>query len=137
MEFDFIRDRDGQCSLELNGEQTALERWFNNDARQSVDALDELLKVIADIKQGKKQEYISSDAEFQITLNTEDCQLVANWLLDEQTLENQVDEASHSYTSLEEEHLKMDEENATAACGLDDFVCLLEEWRAFLLENQH
>lgn len=136
MEFDFIRERNGQCSLELNGEQLALERWFNNQARQSVDTLDDLIKIITDLKQGKKREYIGNDAEFQITLNADDCLIVTNWLLSEQSLENELNDEGFDPASLKEQHLKMDEDEAKAECGLDDFAYLLEEWRSFLLANQ-
>lgn len=132
MEFDFIRDRDGQCSLELNGEQTALERWFNAKERQSVCALDDLLEVIADIKQGNKREYTGSDPEFQITLTKDDCLITANWLLFEEGLQD----SEYENTNLEEQDLNDDESNARAECGLDDFAYLLEEWREFLRENQ-
>lgn len=132
MEFDFIRDRDGQCSLELSDEQTALERWFNAKERQSVCALDDLLEVVADIKQGNKQDYTGSDPEFQITLTQDDCLIVANWLLfDDSLLDSEYDN-----TSLEEQNLQANEADARAECGLDDFAYLLEEWREFLLENQ-
>lgn len=134
MEFDFIRDRNGQCSLELVGEQPALERWFNNTAYQPLGNLDHLLKVIDEIKNGSRQEYFSNDAEFQITLDTENCLVIANWLA-EPYLEGTINEGYDS-SSLEEQHLTMDEEDAKAECGLDDFAYLLEEWRAFLLENQ-
>lgn len=136
MEFDFIRDRDGQCSLELNGEQTALERWFNAKERQSICALDDLLEVIADIKQGNKREYISSDPEFQITLTTDECAIIANWLLFDESLEHEVREGGYDRASLEEQDLQADEGDAKAECGLDDFAYLLEEWREFLRENK-
>jgi len=135
MEFDFICDRDGLCSLELNGgEQTALERWFNAEERQSVAALDEILKVIAALKEGKKREFVSNDAEFQITLTPDDCFIVANWLLFDAEFEAKF--GRQSVDELEEESLSADENDARAECGLDDFAYLLEEWRAFLLENQ-
>lgn len=134
MEFDFIRDRDGQCSLELNGEQPALERWFNNKARQSIATLDDLLKIITAIKEGRQREYLSSDTEFQMTLDAENCLIFANWLA-EPNFEDTLNEGYDS-ASLEEQYLTMDEDNAKAECGLDDFAYLLEEWRAFLLENQ-
>jgi len=135
MEYDFIRDRDGQCSIELiGGEQTALERWFNADERQSVCALDDLLEVIAEIKQGKKREFISNDAEFQITLNSDECLIVANWLLFDAEFEAKF--GKQPAEELEEESLSADENDARAECGLDDFAYLLEEWREFLRENQ-
>ena len=136
MEFDLISDRDGQCSLELNGELTALERWLNNKQHQSIEVLDGLLQVIKNIKQSNQSEYLSHDAEFQITLTADSCLIIANWLLGEQNLAN--DEYNgYDPASLEEQHLKMDEDAAKAECGLDDFAYLLEEWRAFLLANQH
>lgn len=132
MEFDFIRDRDGKCSLELNGEQIALERWFNAKERQSTCALDDLLEIVADLKSGNRREYIGHDPEFQITLTPDDCFIVANWLLFEAGLKD----VELDNTSLEEQDLNSDENDARAECGLDDFAYLLEEWREFLRENQ-
>lgn len=132
MEFDFIRDRDGQCSLELNGEQPALERWFNTPERQSLCALDDLLEVIGDLKSGNRREYSAGDAEFQITLTADDCFITANWLLFEAGLQD----SEYDDSRLQEQNLNDDESNARAECGLDDFAYLLEEWREFLRENQ-
>lgn len=132
MEFDFIRDRDGQCSLELPEGQTALERWFNTPERQSLCALDDLLEVISDLKTGNRREYTGQDAEFRISLNRDDCLIEANWLLFDEALAG----SEYQNTSLEEQDLSHDESDARAECGLDDFAYLLEEWREFLAENQ-
>ncbi|MBB1488531.1 YacL family protein [Oceanospirillum sediminis] len=123
MEYDFIREKTGQYSIELSMGHEALANWINTEITDNQAQVEQILTTIHDLKSKLIREKSIIGKEYSLYLTMEDAEVMAN------SLHFQTEELGEQYT---EENLSEDEDMSRSICGTDDLQYLLEEWLDFI-----
>lgn len=119
MEFEFRKDFiSGLATAKLSMGHEAFATWLEQEG-QSIDWVDRLLADLVLLQQRTVTEVKLKGDEFSLLVNQEEAQVFHHSLMDES-----------DDTDLQDDLMFYDLE-IQAACGLEDFLNLIESWKQF------
>lgn len=123
MEYDFIREKNGQYSVELSMDHEVLAQWINTELGHHTDRIRAVLSTISQVKKEGFGEKRMTGCEYSICLTAQEAEISANSI---HFKHNDLSE------QLAEDHLSEDDSLSQASCGTDDLQFLLEDWLDFV-----
>ncbi|ADN00010.1 protein YacL [Dickeya dadantii] len=117
MDYEFLRDVTGQVVVRMSMGHEAVGHWLNEEVKGQQAVLDEVEAAVRDLA-GSERQWERSGHEYTLLLDSEEVMVRANQLAFE------TDELEEGMSYYDEESLSL--------CGLEDFLELLEKYRAFV-----
>ncbi|GKX56311.1 UPF0231 protein [Leminorella grimontii] len=117
MDYEFTLDITGQVVARFSMDHEAIGHWLNEEAKGNVALLDEVEAAVKGVR-GSERQWQRVGHEYTLWLDAEEVIVRAN------QLELESDE-------LEEGMFYYDEESMSC-CGVEDFLRVLADYRAFL-----
>ena len=125
MEFEFSRDPvRGGYHAKFSMEHEVFSPWLVDEVGNDANQIETLFQSIEQIRQNKAQELTVQGREYLLTLNPMDVTIELNASCEGMGGVNSDGEP--------EDDMSINNDNFTAACGLDDFHLMLNSWQAFL-----
>lgn len=126
MEYQFIKDPIDGFRLLITDEHTNIARWLSDETPVSSTAVKQLIENINSHSQSFYHDYQINGKEMVLTVcNGEVAIKINHHGISEQE--------SERFT---QEMLSVDTSTDICECGLDDFICLLQDWHDFLKDNR-
>ncbi|WP_354624731.1 YacL family protein [Psychromonas sp. MME2] len=120
MEFEFRKDFiSEQATVKISMGHEAFATWLEQEG-QSLNWVDALLLKLSALQQRQISEYKLTGSEFILLLTQDEALVINHSLLND-----------HDDVDLEGD-LHFYDAEIEAACGLEDFLALIESWQSFL-----
>ncbi|WP_372597920.1 YacL family protein [Amphritea sp.] len=119
MDYDFTHDIYGAFRAEFSMGHEAIGYWLTYELRSRQAVIQQLLKIISELRQHQRMDYLMEGSEYNLLLNRDEA-IVRAHALDSEYEEEQP-----------EDNLVFYDQESTASCGLDDFIEILEGWQQF------
>ena len=123
MEFEFIRNTlMGKYYVKPSMGHEILGRWLEEEIgkdKQKIQQIEQLLQVV---EQSPQLEHRFTGCEISLIIQGDEVVAEENVL-------------GHGEVILEDSELNYYDSESTASCGLDDFVSLFKQWKAFLQQK--
>jgi uncharacterized protein YacL (UPF0231 family) len=117
VDYDFLRDITGQVQVRFSMGHEAIGHWLNEEVKGNLALLDQIVAAANQLR-GSERQWQLPGHEYTLFLDDEEVMVRANQLL--------ID------TDCLEEGMSYYDEESLAFCGLDDFLLVLEKYRAFI-----
>ncbi|MDU6409766.1 MAG: protein YacL [Yersiniaceae bacterium] len=117
MDYEFLRDITGQVQVRFSMGHEVVGHWFNEEVKGDLALLDEVETQAATVK-GTERQWQREGREYTLWLDGEEVMIRAN------LLEFEGDEMEEGMSYYNEESLSL--------CGLEDFLEVVNNYRAFL-----
>ncbi|NKI75232.1 UPF0231 family protein [Dickeya sp. CFBP 2040] len=117
MDYEFLRDVTGQVIVRMSMGHEAVGHWLNEEVKGQQAVLDEVEAAVRELA-GSERQWERMGHEYTLLLDSEEVMVRANQLAIE------TDELEEGMSYYDEESLSL--------CGLEDFLELLESYRAFV-----
>ncbi|ANE74800.1 MULTISPECIES: protein YacL [Dickeya] len=117
MDYEFLRDVTGQVVVRMSMGHEAVGHWLNEEVKGQQAVLDEVEAAVRELA-GSERQWERAGHEYTLLLDSEEVMVRANQLAFE------TDELEEGMSYYDEESLSL--------CGLEDFLELLEKYRAFV-----
>ncbi|AJC67635.1 MULTISPECIES: protein YacL [Dickeya] len=117
MDYEFLRDVTGQVVVRMSMGHEAVGHWLNEEVKGQQAVLDEVEAAVRELS-GSERQWERAGHEYTLLLDSEEVMVRANQLAFE------TDELEEGMSYYDEESLSL--------CGLEDFLELLEKYRAFV-----
>lgn len=118
MEYEFSQDMLGGPVARFSMGHEAFGFWLEDEIDRS-EASEPVLTAVERIQQGRAWEWGLAGREYGLQLAVDEAVVSANVL-------------GLSADSLDDDALSLSEEGQLAACGLEDFLEMMVEWKRFL-----
>lgn len=126
MEYQFIKDPIDGFRLLITDEHTNIARWLSDETPVTSNAVKQLIGNINSHSQSFYHDYQINGKEMVLTVSNGEVAITINHhAISEQE--------SERFT---QEMLSVDTSKDVSECGLDDFICLLQNWHDFLVDNR-
>ena len=119
MDYDFTHDIYGAFKADFSMGHEALGYWVTYELRSRQNVITELLRVINELQQRQRLDYLMEGSEYNLILNQDEA-IVRAHALDSAFDDNTPDD-----------NLELYDQESTASCGLDDFIEIIEGWQKF------
>lgn len=119
MDYDFTHDIYGAFKADFSMGHEALGYWVTYELRSRQNVITELLRVINELQQRQRLDYLMEGSEYNLILNQDEA-IVRAHALDSAFDDNTPDD-----------NLEFYDQESTASCGLDDFIEIIEGWQKF------
>ncbi|ATZ95819.1 MULTISPECIES: protein YacL [Dickeya] len=117
MDYEFLRDVTGQVVVRMSMGHEVVGHWLNEEVKGQQAVLDEVEAAVRELA-GSERQWERPGHEYTLLLDSEEVMVRANQLAFE------TDELEEGMSYYDEESLSL--------CGLEDFLELLEKYRAFV-----
>lgn len=119
MDYDFTHDIYGAFKADFSMGHEALGYWITYELRSRQNVIAELLRVINELQQRQRLDYLMEGAEYNLILNQDEAIVRAH------ALDSAFDDDAP------DDNLEFYDQESTASCGLDDFIGIIEGWQQF------
>jgi uncharacterized protein YacL (UPF0231 family) len=120
MEFEFIRNTlMGEYYVKSSMGHEVVARWLQDEVGKNNEMLTQVERLILSARAHSQQEHILEGTEISLCIEGDEVSITEN------TLSLAHDDALDS-------EFELYESESSACCGIDDFIDLIEQWRAFL-----
>ncbi|PHM46403.1 hypothetical protein Xmau_00815 [Xenorhabdus mauleonii] len=120
MEYEFTQDIAGHVTTFFSMDHEAIGHWLNEEVKGDLSILDKIIAALSDIKGSEKQWQLEGH-EYTLLMSEDEIMIRANQL--------QFD------TEMIEEGMSYYDNESLAFCGTDDFIGMLDDYRAFILQK--
>lgn len=117
MEYEFLRDITGTTRVRMSMGHEAIGQWINEEAADNIALLTQVEQAIDAVK-GSERQWQHIGNEYTIMVDKEEVMVQANQLL---FINDELEEGMVYY-----------DEESLAMCGTDDFLSLINAYRAFV-----
>ncbi|MEG3135230.1 protein YacL [Rouxiella sp. T17] len=118
MDYDFLRDITGQIKARFSMGHEVIGHWLNEEIDSDLSLLDKIEAAAAEIK-GSERSWQMIGREYTLWLDEEEVMVRAN----------QLDLESDGM----EEGMNYYDEESLSFCGMEDFLLVLQKYRAFIV----
>ncbi|WAT00142.1 protein YacL [Rouxiella chamberiensis] len=118
MDYDFLRDITGQIKARFSMGHEVIGHWLNEEIDGDLGLLDKIEAAAAELK-GSERTWQMEGREYTLWLDGEEVMVRAN----------QLDLESDGM----EEGMNYYDEESLSFCGIEDFLRVLEKYRAFIV----
>lgn len=120
MEFEFIRNTlMGEYYVKCSMGHEIVGRWLQEEIGKDPVKIHQVEALIERSFSSPSQEHSMIGAEISVVIHGDEVQVQENTL-------------SHGYEVELESDFDLYDSESTASCGIDDFVCLMDQWKDFL-----
>ena len=119
MDYDFTHDIYGAFKADFSMGHEALGYWITYELRSRQNVIAELLRVINELQQRQRLDYLMEGTEYNLRLNQDEAIVRAH------ALDSAFDDDAP------DDNLEFYDQESTARCGLDDFIGIIEGWQRF------
>lgn len=117
MEYEFLRDVTNQVKVRMSMGHEAVGHWFNEEVQGDLTLLDKVEAAAAQVA-GSEREWQHQGHEYTLSINGEEVMISANQIaFDTEELE---------------EGMSYYDEESLSFCGIEDFLAVIDAYRAFL-----